>query len=58
MGKLLIYIILVTIVVSLIKFNPRLDKVDGKWSIWYSESWALNERKYFFVKDILTFFNK
>ena len=58
MGKLLIYIILVTIVVSLIKFNPRLGKVDGKWIIWYSESWALNERKYFFVKDILTFFNK
>ena len=58
MGKLLIYIILVTIVVYLIKFNPRLDKVDGKWIIWYSESWALNERKYFFVKDILTFFNK
>ena len=58
MGKLLIYIILVTIVVSLIKFNPRLDKVDGKWIIWYSESWALNERRYFFVKDILTFFNK
>ena len=53
--KVIIYIIIVTVATTLIKFNPRLDKIDGRWIVWYSRSWADTTREYFFVDEI---FNK
>lgn len=49
------FILFAIVGIPLIKYNPSLDKVNGEYIIWYSESWYTNERKYIFVKDI---FNK
>lgn len=53
MEILLVYMVLITILTIIVKFEPRFDKVNGRWGVWHTTcKYNRRQREFNFLDEI------